>query len=78
MMNVNNGVEAMSDPDFEYISGYVDIENINDCGIRDDNPSVAYIKIKRVGAKFGGINHEVSPFAFAAWQFSRIFTPKSV
>lgn len=76
MMNVNNGVEAMSDPDFEYISGYVDIENINDCGIRDDNPSVAYIKIKRVGAKFGGINQQVSPFAFAAWQFSRIFTPK--
>ena len=76
MMNVNNGNQAKNNPDFEYISGYVDIDGIENCGLRSNNSSHAYIKIKQVGTKFGAVELNVSPFAFAAWQFSRIFTPK--
>ena len=76
-INVNNGADALNNPDFEYISGYAEIDGINNCGLVSANSNRAYIKIKRLSASMGVAgNQPVSPFAYSAWQFSRISTPK--
>ena len=76
MINVN-GLNTTSNPiappEFEYVSGYSELD-FSDCGINGNGE--AYIKVKRVSAKMGGIWTDVSPFAYSAWQFSRIQTPR--
>lgn len=71
LINVNNGLEA---PEYEYVSGYAELD-INDCGISPSSGK-AYIKVKRVATKISGITENVSPFAYSAWQFSRLNTPR--
>ena len=76
-INVNNGAAANNNPDFEFVSGYAQIDGISNCGLVSPNSDKAYIKIKRLSASMGVAgNQPVSPFAYAGWQFSRINTPK--
>lgn len=69
LMNVNKP----DDPKYEYVSGYAEIDRTGDyCGMM--NSTQAYIKIKRILPAPGGTMS--SPFAFAAWSFSRAQTPE--
>jgi len=69
LMNVN----TPSNQKHEYVSGYAEIDRTGDwCGML--NSTQAYIKIKRVIPAPGG--DPSSPFAFAAWSFSRAQTPE--
>jgi|GEM_PF-422037 len=62
------------EPEYEYVSGYVE-PDLDGSGYNVSNQQ-AYIKIKRVSAKMLGIWTDVSPFAYSAWQFSRLNTPR--
>ena len=83
-VNMNNGMEYTTGSGpwhekCEYVSGYaeVDIDNEDYMG-RIGN--VGYIKLKEVAASdrpgSPGSNIPVNPISKAAWQFSRINTPK--
>jgi hypothetical protein len=72
-INVNEGAAS---PEYEFVSGYAQIDGINNCGLVSPGSNKAYIKIKPVTTKISGVNSNVSPFAFSAWQFSRMNTPR--
>ena len=84
--NVNNGNEyanatGPADKKKEYISGYAEVDMADpDYMGRIPNTNTGYIKIKAVPVsdKPGGPGAAISinPIAKAAWQFSRIYTPK--
>ena len=68
LMNVNKP----NDKKFEYVSGYAEIDRTGDwCGMTSSTRG--YIKIKRIIPAPGG--DPSSPFAYAAWSFSRAQTP---
>lgn len=73
LMNVNKGV-AM--PDYEFVSGYTEIDGIHNCKLMSPGSDKALIKVKRMNTRISGVNTGVSPFSYAAWQFSRISTPR--
>ncbi|MBL0913774.1 MAG: hypothetical protein IBJ09_15515 [Bacteroidia bacterium] len=69
LINVNRP----DDPKHEYVSGYAEIDRSGDwCGMTSSTRG--YIKIKRIIPAPGG--DPSSPFAFAAWSFSRAQTPE--
>jgi hypothetical protein len=80
MINVNGlynphiPLNPTPEPEYEYVSGYVE-PDLAESGYNVSNQQ-AYIKIKRVSAKMSGIWTNVSPFAYSAWQFSRLNTPR--
>lgn len=78
MLNVNslNFPTNPSNPEFEFVSGYAEIDDISECGLWRGLNDKAYIKVKTVNTRIAGIPSEVSPFAFAGWQFSRLNTPR--
>lgn len=73
LINVNPGLGS---PEYEFVSGYAKIDGVNNCGLLSPGSDKAYIKIKPVQTKISGVMSDVSPFAFAAWQFSRLYTPR--
>lgn len=69
LINVNKP----ADKKYEYVSGYAEIDRSGDyCGMI--NSTQAYIKIKNIIPAPGG--QASSPFAYAAWSFSRLYTPE--
>ncbi len=72
LMNVNK----TGDEKYEYVSGYAELENLNlpgNCGMI--SPSLGYVKVKLVQPT-KATNFQISPFAYAAEQFSRLYTPR--
>ncbi len=72
LMNVNK----TGDEKYEYVSGYAELEDLNlpqNCGMI--SPTLGYVKVKLVQPTKAA-NFQISPFAYAAQQFSRIYTPR--
>ena len=82
--NMNNGAEYMSgntaDKKNEYVSGYAEVDRSDPHFMGKVSGNIGYIKIKTVPVsdKPGGLGAamNINPITKAAWQFSRINTPK--
>jgi hypothetical protein len=62
----------------EYVSGYAELDFSN-CGLRTatgSNYTVGYVKLKDVRVKDDNVSQECNAISKAAWQFSRIQTPR--
>ncbi|MGQ3012528.1 MAG: hypothetical protein ACT6QS_02370 [Flavobacteriales bacterium] len=70
LMNVNKP----SSPKYEYVSGYAEIDYSSTANYGMINPTTGFVKIRNMQPTPAGVNS--SPFAYAAWSFSRVQTPE--
>ncbi|MGQ3013578.1 MAG: hypothetical protein ACT6QS_07720 [Flavobacteriales bacterium] len=73
LMNVDKGNQESEN---EYVSGYAEIDYSDpnkNYGMLD--ATTAYVKIKRITPTNDQL-FRVSPFAYSAWSFSRLYTPE--
>lgn len=83
--NMNNGLEystpgSLTNKKEEYVSGYAEVDRSDPHFMGKLPGGIGYIKVKSVPVsdKPGGVGSliQINPIAKAAWQFSRIHTPK--